>query len=146
MLCAVLALASFNDHEGLAVFHRLAVFHENLDHGARSWRGNLVHRFHRFDDHQRLACFHSSADFDEGARAGFGPEVGSSDHWRGDHARVLRRIDRDRYGSDSAWRCERRLNGPRAPDSGAEMPRNAYRYAVTFQCDLGQAGFIEQLR
>src|SRR5258708_491559 len=39
-------LASFNDHDGLAVFHRLAVFHENLDHGAWPWRGDLIHRLH----------------------------------------------------------------------------------------------------
>src|SRR5437762_11519370 len=136
MLCAVLAFASFNDHEGLAVFHRLAVFYENLDHGAWPWRGDLVHRLHRLDDHQRLASFHRSADVDEGACAGFGREIGRSDHWRSDDARVLRRIDLDRHGSDSARRCERRLSRPRAPDSGAGMPCDAYRYAITLQCDL----------
>src|SRR5262252_2081667 len=44
-------LASFDDHERLAVFHRLAVVDEDLDHGSWPRRRDLVHRLHRLDNH-----------------------------------------------------------------------------------------------
>src|SRR5437763_13158562 len=84
--CAGRTLASFNDHERLPVFDRLAVFDENLDHGARPRGGNLIHRLHRLDDHERLPGFDRTADVYERPRAGLGCEIGSADHRRGHHA------------------------------------------------------------
>src|ERR1041384_5840211 len=43
------------DEEGLAVFHRLAVLHEDRLHRAARVRLDLVHELHRLDDADRLA-------------------------------------------------------------------------------------------
>src|SRR5271154_2604951 len=59
-----------DDHQRFAIFDRLAVFDENLNHGAGTRRRNLVHRLHRLDDDERLAGLHQAADFDERPRSG----------------------------------------------------------------------------
>ena len=43
---------------GSPIFHRLAVFDEDLRHRAGAWRGNLVERLHRLDDQQLVAGLH----------------------------------------------------------------------------------------
>src|SRR5882762_11014854 len=59
-----------NNYQRLAEFDRLAVLDENLRHGARARRRNLVHRLHRLDDQQRLPDRHLGADLDERLGAG----------------------------------------------------------------------------
>ena len=44
-----------DDHQRLAIFHRLAVLHQDGDHLAGARRGDLVHVLHGFDDEDRLA-------------------------------------------------------------------------------------------
>src|ERR1700688_2950418 len=78
-----------NNHQRLAEFDRLAVLDENLRHGARARRRNLVHRLHRFDDQKRLSDRHLGADFDERLGAGLRRPIGGADHRRGHHARML---------------------------------------------------------
>src|SRR5215471_21870070 len=60
------------DHEQrLTVFHRLAVFDQDLLDFAGDLGLDLVEQLHRFDDAQRVAGLHGLADFDEriGSRA-----------------------------------------------------------------------------
>src|SRR5579862_1259029 len=75
---------SLDDHQRLAIFDRLAVFDENLNHRAGARRWDLIHRLHRLDDEQRLAGLHLAADFDEGPRARRRAEIGGADHRRND--------------------------------------------------------------
>ena len=65
---------SFDDHQRLAVFDRLAVLDEDAPSPCRArGRGDLVHRLHRFDDQQRVAGLRRpGADLDEGLGAGLG--------------------------------------------------------------------------
>src|ERR1700719_4737454 len=139
-----------DDHQRLAVFDRLAVCDENLNHraGARCW--DLIHRLHRFDDEQRFAGLHLAADVDEGTCARCRAEIDGADHRRDDDAGVLRRVDRCR-----GWRgrrdAPRRLCGPQPRTCPTEiwrteMARNADRHAVALELDLGEPGFVEQLR
>src|SRR5580700_3762821 len=60
---------SLDDHQWLAIFDRLAVSDENLNHRAGARRRDLIHRLHRFDVEQPLAGLHLAADIDEGPRA-----------------------------------------------------------------------------
>ncbi len=46
---------SLDNDQRFAEFDRLAVLEQNLGHGARARRRNLVHGLHRFDDQQRIA-------------------------------------------------------------------------------------------
>src|ERR1700733_3772194 len=85
-----------DDHEGLAIFDRLAIFDENLNHRAGARRGNLIHRLHRLDDNERLAGFHLAAHVDERPRTGRRAQIGRANHWRSDKTRVLCRISRQR--------------------------------------------------
>src|SRR5450756_2539258 len=73
----------FYNHQRLADFARLAVLDENLRHGARARRRNLVHRLHRLDDQKRLSDRHLGADFDERLGAGLRGPIGRTDHRRG---------------------------------------------------------------
>src|ERR1700691_3652967 len=41
-----------------AIFHRLAVLHENPHYFSRHVRLDFIHQLHRFDDAQRLALIH----------------------------------------------------------------------------------------
>src|ERR1700733_11193014 len=134
-----------DDHQRFAVFHRLAVFNEDLKHRAGARRGNLIHRLHRLDDDERLTGLHLAADFDKGPRAGRGAEIGSSDHWRGDETGMLPRIgrycrwDRHRHG-------KRRVHAPHPSGVPGRVPGNADRYAIAFEFDLVETCFVEQLR
>jgi len=64
------SVPNFDDHQRLAVLDRVAVLDQNLNHGARTRRRNLVHRLHRFDDQQRLSDRYLGADLDEWLGAG----------------------------------------------------------------------------
>src|SRR5260370_10945402 len=55
-------IASFDDHQRLAEFHRLSVLDENLDDGPCTRGRNLVHCLHRFDDQKRVPDSHAAAD------------------------------------------------------------------------------------
>src|ERR1043165_4144183 len=56
---------SLDDHQRLAVLHRLAVLEQDLRHLAGMRGGNLVHRLHRLDDQQWVTGLHHAADIDE---------------------------------------------------------------------------------
>src|SRR5205823_11587874 len=71
---------SFDDHERLAEFDRLAVLDQNLRHGAGARGWNVIHGFHGFDDEQGLAGAHAAADFNEGARARLRAHIGRANH------------------------------------------------------------------
>src|SRR5580693_2782685 len=140
---------SFDDHQLLAVFDRLAVCDENLNHRAGARRRDLIHRLHRFDDEQRLAGLHLAADIDEGSRARCRAEIGGADHRRGDGAGMLRRVDRcrGRSGRDAPWRlCRSQPRTCRTKTCRTEMASNTDRHAVALELDLGEPGFVEQLR
>src|SRR5947207_15667176 len=51
----ILSNMSFDDQERLAVFDRLSVLEQDLDHRSTAGSGNLIHRLHGFDDEQCLA-------------------------------------------------------------------------------------------
>src|SRR5215467_11716740 len=89
----ILSNISLYDHQRLAELDRLAVLDQDLDHRARARGGNLVHGLHRLDDQQRVAGTHPAADLDERPRLRLGGDIGGADHGRGDHARVLGRIE-----------------------------------------------------
>src|SRR5438045_3552120 len=72
------AIRLLNNHQRLAEFDRLAVLDENLRHGARARRRNLVHRLHRLDDQERLPRRHFGADFDEWLGAGLRRPIGGT--------------------------------------------------------------------
>src|ERR1700685_992033 len=138
-----------DDHQRLAIFDRLAVSDKNLDHCAGARRRDLVHRLHRFDDEQRLPGLHLAADLDEGSRARSRAEIGGADHRRDDGAGMLRRVDfrRGRGGRDAPWRlCRPQPRTCRTKICRTEMARNTYRHAVALELDLGEPGFVEELR
>src|SRR5262250_2106324 len=83
---------SFDDQQRLAELDRLAVLDQDLDDGAGARRWNLVHRLHRLDDEQRIASVHTAAHIDVRAGTRLGAAIGGSDHRRGDHAGMARRI------------------------------------------------------
>src|SRR5215831_11307885 len=139
-------LASFDDYERLAVFHRLAVVDEDLDHGSWPRRRDLVHRLHRLDNHQRLARFYCRADFHKGTRTRFRRKIGCPDHRRGDYTGVLRRIDRQRCGAERRRRGCRGFDGACAAEAAAGMACDADRYPVALDGNFGQTGFVKQLR
>src|SRR5580700_4545450 len=135
---------SLDDHQWLAIFDRLAVSNQNLDHRAGARRRDLIHRLHRFDDEQGFAGLHLAADLDEGPRARCRTKIDGADHRRDDGARMLRRVDRcrDRRGRNAPRRFCR--SQPRT--WRAEMAGDADRHAVALELDLGEPGFVEQLR
>src|SRR5580700_3780586 len=138
-----------DDHQRLAILDRLAVADQNLNHRAGARRRDLIHRLHRFDDEQRLAGLHLAADFDEGSRARSRAEIGGADHRRDDGAGMLRRIDfcRGRGCRDAPWRlCRPQPRTCRTKIWRTEMARNTDRHAVALELDLGEPGFVEQLR
>ncbi len=55
--------------KGLAVFDRLAIGDQALDHFAGGVRFDLVHQLHGFDNAQHLAVFDLVPNLDEGSRA-----------------------------------------------------------------------------
>src|SRR6266849_9283305 len=57
--------ARTNAKERLAIFHRLAVLHEDAQHFATDVRFDFVHELHGFHDAQRLPGFHIRADLQE---------------------------------------------------------------------------------
>src|SRR3984957_7157891 len=79
----------FNNHQRFAEFDRLAVFDQNLRHGAGARRRNLVHGFHGFDEQKRLSHRHLASGFDERLGAGLRSPIGCADHRRGHRARML---------------------------------------------------------
>src|SRR6266853_6595307 len=87
-------VASLDNHQRLAEFHRLGVLEQDLGDRAGLGRGNLVERLHRFDDQQRIAGLDHGAHVAEWLGAGLGGPIGGADHRRGDDARVLGRIER----------------------------------------------------
>src|ERR1700727_151206 len=78
-----------DNHQRFAEFDRLAVLDENLRHGARARRRNLVHRLHGFDDQERLSNRYLATDFDERLGARLGGPVGGTDHRGGHRAGML---------------------------------------------------------
>src|SRR5918994_6926348 len=48
----------FHDHQGLAVLHRHARFHQDAGHGAGARGANLVEGLHRLDQQQGLSLRH----------------------------------------------------------------------------------------
>src|SRR5580692_11549649 len=135
---------SLDDQQRLAIFDRLTVFDQNLNHRAGARRRDLIHCLHRFDDEQRLAGLHLAADLDKGTRARCRAEIGGADHRRDDGAGMLRRIDRRRGhgGGHAPWR----LGRPQPRIWRTEMAGDADRHAVALELDLGEPGFVEQLR
>src|SRR5580704_1832283 len=135
---------SLDDHQRLAIFDRLAVADQNLNHRAGARRRDLIHRLHRFDDEQRLAGLHLAADFDKGPRARCRAEIDGADHRRDDGAGMLGRVDlrRGRSGRGAPWRFCR--SQPRT--WCAEVAGDADRHAVALELDLGEPGLVEQLR
>src|SRR6266540_6598704 len=55
--------------EPLAVLHRLAIFHIDVDDLAVILRVDLVHQLHRLDDAEHVALLDRRADVDEGGGA-----------------------------------------------------------------------------
>src|SRR5580658_5343919 len=138
-----------DDQQRLAIFDRLAVFDENLNHRAGARRRGLIHRLHRFDDEQRFAGLHLAADLDEGTRARCRAEIDGADHRRDDGAGMLCRIDRCRgsSGRDAPWRlCRSQPRTCRTKTWRTEMAGDADRHAVALELDLGKPGLVEQLR
>src|SRR5580704_14049610 len=145
---------SLDDHQRLAILDRLAVSDQNLNHRAGARRRDLIHCLHRFDDEQRLAGLHLAADIDEGPRARSRAEIDGADHRRDDGAGVLGRVDlgRGRRGRDAPWRFRRsqprtcRTKTCRTKTWRTEMAGDAGRHPVALELDLGESGFVEQLR
>src|SRR5580704_1911264 len=135
---------SLDDQQRLAIFDRLTVFDQNLNHREGARRRDLIHRLHRFDDEQRLAGLHLAADLNKGTRARCRAEIGGADHRRDDGAGMLRRIDRRRRrrGREAPWR----LGRPQPRIRRTEVAGDADRHAVALELDLGGPGFVEQLR
>src|SRR6056297_646248 len=50
--------ASLDDYQRRAVFDRRAILDEDAPDGARTRRGDVVHRLHRLDDQERVALAH----------------------------------------------------------------------------------------
>src|ERR1041385_3039272 len=71
---------SLDDDERLAELDRLAVLDQDLRHGARTRRRDLIHGLHRLDDEQRFADHHLAAEIDERRGAGRRPPVCGADH------------------------------------------------------------------
>src|SRR3954469_25538040 len=80
---------SLDNDERLAELDRLAVIYQDLRHGARAGRRDLIHGLHRLDDEQRLADHHLAAEIDERRRARRGAAIGGTHHRRGDGAGML---------------------------------------------------------
>src|SRR5262245_38736120 len=72
----ILSNISFDDHQRLAEFDRLAVLDQDLGHRPRARGGDLVHGLHRFDDEERLARPHLAANLDERPRARRRTDIG----------------------------------------------------------------------
>src|SRR5580700_3707690 len=136
---------SLDDQQRLAIFDRLAVSDQNLNHRAGARRRDLIHCLHCFDDEQRLADLHLAADLDEGTRARRRAEIDGADHRRDDSAGMLRRVERrrGRRGRRDAPRC---FCGPQPRTWRTEVAGDANRHAVALELDLGESGFLEQLR
>src|ERR1043165_4208205 len=69
MVC-VCSLTLFDDEQGLAEFHRVAVGGHDRGDLAGLVALDLVHHLHRFDDAEHLAFLPLAADLDERLRAG----------------------------------------------------------------------------
>src|SRR5215475_3758134 len=67
---------SLDDHQRLAVFHRLPVVEQDLRDRAGARGRNLVHRLHRLDDQQRVACLDHGADVDKRLAGGLACPIG----------------------------------------------------------------------
>src|ERR1700685_1747597 len=68
---------------------------------------------------------------------------------RAPRAGRLRRVDfrRGRGGRDAPWRlCRPQPRTCRTKICRTEMARNTYRHAVALELDLGEPGFVEELR
>ena len=145
-----LPLPPLDDHQRLAEFDRLAVLEQDLGHGAGARRRNLVHRLHRLDDQQRVARLHLAADVDERlARRARADDRRCRPSARSTTPGCLRRIDgaavdRDRRGDAVA--PARSAPRPRRAPTCARLARDAHAQAVALDLDLGEAGFVEQLR
>src|SRR5208283_3305075 len=95
--------------EPLAVFHRLAVFHQDLQDGALRLRLYLVHDLHRLDDADQRVLLYLGAQVHEGLTLRRGRPVEGPDHGRlyVDDPRFLRRGRRPGY-LDRGWSRNRR--------------------------------------
>src|SRR5580658_4430348 len=135
-----------DDHQRLAILDRLAVADQNLNYSARTRRRDLIHRLHRFDDEQRFAGLYLAADLDQGTCARRWTEIGGTDHRRDDGAGMLRRVERCGGRCGRHRRTGQRFCGPRPRAWRTEMAGDADRHTVAFELDLGEPGFVEQLR
>src|SRR4029077_3404702 len=80
---------------------------------------------------------------DEGPRARRRAEIDGADHGRDDGAGMLCRVDRHR-GRSGRGAAKRLCRSPRAWRT--EVAGDADRHAVALELDLGEPGFVEQLR
>src|SRR5271170_985000 len=142
----ILSNISLDDHQRFAVLHRLAILDQNLDDRAGTWRGNLIHRFHRFDDDQRLAGLYLATDVNEWSRARRRTTVRRADHGRGDQPWVVRRLDRHRYRRRHRVGASGSFCRPRTRPRRVQISRDANRRAVALNLDFRKAGFFQQLR
>ena len=78
-----------NDHQRLAEFDRLAVFDQDLYHGAGTGRGDLIHGLHCFYDDERISSLHLAPDVDKGSCSRRRASISGANHWRKDNARML---------------------------------------------------------
>src|SRR6185437_900362 len=75
-------LRLLDQEKRLAVFHRLAVLHQDRLDRPRDVRLDLVEELHRLDDAEGLALGDGLADLDEGRRAGRGRAIERPHHGR----------------------------------------------------------------
>src|ERR1700722_2435048 len=133
-----------NNYQRFAEFDRLAVFDENLRHGARARGRDLVHRLHGFDDQQRLSNRHLGADLDEWFGAGLGSPVDGADHRRGHHAWMLGDVGHGDRGCRRSGHRSGRLKARWHGCRDADVARDPQPQARMFDLDLGETGLVQQ--
>src|SRR5690606_34659886 len=82
----------FDDHQRLAIFHRLTIAHQNASDLAGARGANGIERLHRLDQQHRLPLLHAIAQLDESRCPGFRCQVDDADHRRGHRTRVTGKI------------------------------------------------------
>src|SRR3569623_2363961 len=140
----------FDDEQGLAVFHRLPVLHQDgLDRAGLIGR-DLVEHLHRLDDAKHVADVDVLAHFDKGFVAGRRGTVERADHGARDDVAAG-------YFRLRAFGDDRRCNGGRRGGRrrvavglrhhhlrAGGLAAAAYRLFAFTDFDLGHARFFEQ--
>ena len=136
---------SFDDHQRLAIFNRLAILDDDRP-PCRNAAPGSGHRLHCLDDEERLAFAHCLADIDIGPAAGFG----RADRWCRPSARGVAGGRRRRHLR--RWAC--RGCGRGRGDSGRRPGRPKRRRARATRMRVPswsisisvRVGFVEEVR